>query len=89
MNLLEGQRCGVVVIAFDCQVGESKGNWRRTVIAAQTHEDIFGAVAFDTNLTADPSGNWMVLYRPKELALIPRGLMREEELEAHLNAIKP
>ncbi len=39
-NVLEGQRCGVVVIAFDCQVGEGKGSWRRTVIAAQTHEDI-------------------------------------------------
>ena len=87
-NVIAGERCGIDVVAFDCRVGQGKGSWRRTVIAARTQDDIFSVVAFDRNLTVDRSGNWMVLYQPKQPAFVPGALMQVEELEAHLNAIK-
>ena len=86
-NVIEGERSGIKVVAFDCRVGHGKGSWSRTAIAARTQTDVFNAVAFDRNLTVDHSGDWVVLYQPKQL--VYGGLMRVEELEAHLNAIKP
>lgn len=86
-NVIQGGRHKVRVIAFDCRIGMGKASWRRTVIAAQTDADIFGAVKFNRDLTLERSGNWMFLYEPKAVSLIPSGLMSIEEIEAHLNAI--
>ena len=86
-NVIDGERHGVRIIAFDCQIGAGKGSWRRTVIAAESAANVFGAVSFNHDLTADRSGEWLILYQPKTLSLIPPGLMPITELEAHLNAI--
>jgi hypothetical protein len=86
-NVIDGQRHGIRVVAFDCQIGVGKGSWRRTVIAAESAADVFGAVAFNHDLETDRSGSWLILYQPKALSAIPPGLMPVAELEAHLNAI--
>jgi hypothetical protein len=87
MNVIEGERSGLRVIAFDCWLGEGKNHWRRTVIAARTNLDVFAATDFDTWLTTEKSDGWTILYRPRELTLLPRGLMPVAELEAHIESI--
>ena len=67
--------------------GVGKGSWRRTVIAAQTDADVFTTVNFNRDLTVERSGDWMFLYQPKAVSLIPPGLMSVDELEAHLSAV--
>ena len=86
-NVIDGERHGIRIVAFDCKIGAGKGSWRRTVIAAESATDVFGAVAFNHDLTADRSGSWLILYQPKALSPIPLGLMPVSELEAHLNAV--
>jgi hypothetical protein len=88
-NVVDGERNGVRVIAFDCRIGHGKASWRRTVIAAESPLDTFGTVPFDHDLTVDRSGRWAVLYQPKTVSFIPPGFMSVPELEAHLGAINP
>lgn len=86
-NVIGGECHKTRVIVFDCRIGSGKGSWRRTVIAAETDADIFGVVHFDRDLTVERSGDWMLLYEPKAVSLIPPRLMSVDEIEAHLNAI--
>ena len=87
-NVIEGERNGVRISAFDCQIGAGKGSWRRTVIAAEASFDVFGEVRFNPDLTVQRSGDWVILYQPKTVSLIPVGLMPVAEIEAHINAIR-
>jgi hypothetical protein len=84
-NVIDGERQKIRVMAFDCRIGIGKGNWRRTVIAAQTNDDLFGRTNFNRDLTVERSGQWMFLYEPK--AFIPPRLMSVDEIEAHIHAI--
>lgn len=86
-NVIDGDRRGARIIAFDCQIGTGKGSWRRTVIAVKMENDLLGAVSSNRDLTVDHSGSWAILYQPKTPSFIPAGLMPVEELEARLNAI--
>jgi hypothetical protein len=86
-NVIDGDCHGTRVIAFDCDIGSGKGSWRRTAIAAQSANDVFGAVKFSRDLTVDRSGDWIVLYQPRPGSLFATGLMPVAELEAHLDAI--
>jgi hypothetical protein len=88
MNVIEGERSGVRVIAFDCWLGEGRHHWRRTVIAARANAEVFAATKFDTWLITEESDGWTILYRPRELTLLPKGLMPLDELEAHIESIK-
>ena len=88
-NLIDGSLHGIRVIAFDCQVFESKSSWQRTVIAARTSTDFFGAAAANPEFKVDRSGGWSILYQPKELSAVPEALMPVTELEGHLDAILP
>jgi hypothetical protein len=85
-NVIDGERRGTKIIAFDCRIGSGKGSWRRTVIAAESSADFF-KTAFNLDLTVDRSGSWTILYQPRTVSFIPPGLMPVTELEAHLNAI--
>jgi hypothetical protein len=86
-NVIDGDKRGLRIIAFDCQIGTGKGSWRRTVIAVKTHDDGVASVASKPDLTVDHSGDWIILYQDKTPSLISGGLMRIDELEARLNAI--
>jgi hypothetical protein len=87
-NVIEGDRHGIRIIAFDCEIRTGKSGWRRTVIATEANTEVLSsAAAFDPELTMERSGKWSILYRPKSFALIPTGLMPVSELEAHLNAV--
>jgi hypothetical protein len=86
-NVIDGERHGVRIVVFDCQIGTGKGSWRRTVIAAESAADVFGVVSFNHELKADRSGKWLILYQPKTVSLIPPGLMPIAELETHLSSI--
>jgi len=86
-NVIDGEHQRIRVIAFDCRIGVGKGSWRRTVIGAQSDADVFGTVKFNRDLTAERSGQWIFLYQPKALAVIPAGLMSVDEIEAHIDAI--
>jgi hypothetical protein len=85
-NVIDGDRPGIRIIAFDCQIGGGKGGWRRTVIAVKADND--RASSSNRDLTADHSADWTILYKPKTFALIPAGLMTVDELEARLNAMQ-
>jgi len=84
-NVIDGDRPGIRIIAFDCRIGTGKGSWRRTVIAVRTDNE--SAVSANRDLAVDRSGDWTILYKPKTFFLLPNGLMTVNELEARLNAI--
>jgi len=84
-NVIDGDRPGVRIIAFDCRIGTGKSSWRRTVIAVKSDKD--DAVSSNRDLAVDHSGGWTILYKPKAFFSIPAGLMTVNELEARLNAI--
>ncbi len=83
-NVIDRDRPGIRIIAFDCQIGTGKG-WRRTVIAVKTDDD--RALLSNRDLTVHSSGDWMILYEPKAFVLTLNGLMTVDELEARLNEI--
>jgi hypothetical protein len=84
-NVIEGKGHGVRVVAFDCRLGTGKGSWRRSVIAAEGSAEVFGM--FNPELAAERSGGWVLLYQPKAVSLIPKGLMTVTEIEACLTAV--
>jgi len=86
-NVIDGERHGTRIIAFDCRIGSGKGSWRRTVIAAKSPDDVSKGATFSHDLRVDRSGSWTILYQPPTISLIPAGLMPVTELKAHLNAI--
>ena len=86
-NVLDGERHGRRVVAFDCKFGEGKESWRRTVIAIQAERSSIFASAFDPEVEVEQIGEWTFLYRPRQLALIARQLTPVAELAAYLDAI--
>jgi len=82
-NVIDGERHGVRVIAFDCRIGTGKGSWRRTVIAAQTADANLKYLAGYLELHC--SDNWTFLYAPR--ASSPAGLMPVAELTGYIEAI--
>jgi hypothetical protein len=83
-NVMDGELSGARILVFDCRIGEGKGSWRRTIIAAKGNADIFGSVPLVLALTSEPAGDWTVLYQPKTYRIIPPGLMAASELDALL-----
>jgi hypothetical protein len=69
-NVIDGEYGGVRVVAFDCRIGEGKGSWRRTIIAALSPQNPFRGHGSDQ--TVDRSGAWAILYQPKTFSLTGR-----------------
>jgi hypothetical protein len=86
-NVIDGERDGIRIVAFDCRIGEGKRSWRRTVIAAQTPLDIFRSSQFNY-APVERSGEWVIMYRPQTFFRGSVGLMSAAELEAHIEAIR-
>jgi hypothetical protein len=96
-NVIDGERNSIRVVAFDCRIGYGKGSSVRTVVAAkaarnvfvsQTNRDLFRSVTSDDDLTVSQSGDWILLYRPKQrFELKSSGLIPIDELEMHINSI--
>jgi len=66
-NLIDGERGGIRVLAFDCRIGSGKGSRQRTVIAARSPADPFAAKKFNPDLTVVQSAAWQILYYPGNL----------------------
>jgi hypothetical protein len=86
-NVIDGERGGRRVVAFDCRFGEGKGSWRRTVIAVRANRAEITASSFDLDIQIEQVADWTVLYRPHQLALISRQLTPISELAAYLESI--
>jgi len=96
-NVIDGERGGIRVVAFDCRIGYGKGSLLRTVVAAkadhnvfgsQTNHDLFHSITSDDDLTVSQSGDWILLYKQKQLfELSSSGLLPIDELEMHINSI--
>jgi|HubBroStandDraft_6_1064221.scaffolds.fasta_scaffold1212572_1 hypothetical protein len=86
-NVIDGERNGLRILIFDCRIGEGKGSWRRTVVAAQGNPYIFRNVPFVLNLSSEQTGDWTVLYQPKSFGIYPPGLMATTEIEALLQLL--
>ena len=80
-NVIEGERNRIRVVLFDCQVGEGKDGWRRTVIAVKTGAGTFSAERFNAKLKVESSGGWLILYYPQEVKM---GLTPAREVRAGL-----
>jgi len=74
-NVMDGELKGVRIVVFDCRIGQGKGSWRRTVIAAKSSADIFKSVPMMLDLTSEPAGEWTVLYQPKTYKIFLPGLV--------------
>jgi len=85
-NVIDGERNGLRILIFDCRIGEGRGRWLRTVIAAQGNPDIFRNVPFLLSLRSEQTGDWTVLYQPKSFG-IPPGLTATPEIEALLQLL--
>jgi hypothetical protein len=89
-NVIDGEPCGIRTIAFDCQVGTGRANWRRTVIAVESAVHISPVLPFNSEMAVDTAGNWKILYRPRaSINFRIAGLMPLDELEAYLSAFTP
>jgi hypothetical protein len=87
-NMIDGEPRGTRVMAFDCQVGEGKRSWRRTVIAVESDNSSISDLPLGPDMTTNRSGPWQILYRPKIcFSLSGTGLSSVEELEANLDAV--
>ena len=86
-NTVDGDRHGLRIIAFDCQVGRGKGSWARTAIAIQTDRNILEETHLRSALRAERSGRWLILYEPKALFSLGPRFMPIEEIESWLNGI--
>lgn len=96
-NVIDGERNGIRVVAFDCRIGYGKGSSLRTVVAAkadhnvfgsQTNHDLLRSITADDDLSVSQSGDWTLLFRPKRsFELKISGLMSIEALEIHINSI--
>ncbi len=87
-NVIDGQRDGIRVIAFDCEVVQKTDSWSRTVIAARTSANVFGDAAFSPDRKVVDSGGWKILYHPQSIGSAKsRGLMSVAELKLHPSAI--
>ena len=87
-NVIDGERRGIRMIVFDCQVGIGKGSWMRSVIAVQSDVDLSSALAFNSDMTVDSTGGWKIVYRPKEsFNMRMAGLMPVEELQPYLDSL--
>src|SRR6476660_3936203 len=83
-NVMDGQRNGIRVVAFDCEVYEGKESWSRTVVAGKSATNVFSATSSTPDLKVDHSGGWMILYYARE-ARAKHGLMPIAELKSHLS----
>jgi hypothetical protein len=81
-NVIDGELNGVRIVVFDCRIGEGKGSWRRTVIAAKDNTELFRSVPFVLDLRSEPAGEWALLYQPKTYRNIPPGLMAASEVDS-------
>src|SRR4249920_2565576 len=87
-NVMDGQRNGIRVVVFDCEVYEGKESWSRTVVAAKSATNVFSTTSSTSDLKVDSSDGWMILYYPRETnPKAKHGLMSIAELESHLSAI--
>jgi hypothetical protein len=77
----------VLESSSSCRIGEGKGSWRRTVVAAEGKPDIFRSVPFVLNLSSEQAGDWTVLYQPKSYRIPSPGLMATSEVEALLQLL--
>ena len=86
-NVIDGEPRGTRIVAFDCKLGEGKASWRRTVIAVKTDIANIATSSFDPALRIEQMEDWVLIYRPQDLALIARQLMPVTELEEYLETI--
>jgi hypothetical protein len=86
-NIMDGKCNGVNTVFFDCRIGQGKGSWRRTVVAAKGRRSTLGSVLLALDLTSEQSGDWTVLYKPKGYRIIPAGLMAPSEVESLLQLL--
>jgi hypothetical protein len=88
-NVMDGELNGTRIVVFDCRIGEGKGSWRRTVIAAKSNTEFFKMVPFVLDLRSEPAGEWALLYQPKAYRIIPPRLMAVSELDLLLELLRP
>jgi hypothetical protein len=83
-NVVEGQQHGIPVFIFDCVVGEYRRSGPCTVIAYQSEQNPFGAVASADRVVQ--SHGWTVLHGVWFLWF--SWTMRVKRLDEHLNELQ-
>ncbi len=86
-NVMDGELKGVRIVIFDCRIGQGKGSWRRTIIAAKSNADIFESVPMILDFIREPAGDWTVLYQPKTYQIVPPALIAVPELDGLLELL--
>jgi hypothetical protein len=81
-NVIDGERNGVRVVAFDFRIyWGSQLSWVRTAVAVRTpRSDLKGL--FFGDFIASRSGDWAVCYQPIGSGMVRPGLMSVSEIEA-------
>jgi hypothetical protein len=84
-NIYTGIVSGVRVAVLDFRWRMGKYSWSRTIIAAKTTNDVFASKPFDLEVLQ--SGQWQLLFPPKELINSAK-LLDVAEIEEALNNIR-
>jgi hypothetical protein len=64
-NVIDGDRLGIRVIAFDGRIGQGKRSWSRTVIAINSKD---GSFAMERGLSIARSGDWTIFMSRRKCA---------------------
>lgn len=86
-NVIDGERNGIRVVAFDCRFGAGKGSWRRTVIAVHAPRTAFGTVLLEPGFDTQEAAGWTIEFEPRRMGFSLQQLMDIEELEARIAAV--
>ena len=86
-NVIEGTPRTVRIVAFDCRVGQGKGSWETTVIAANAEPAAINAGDFDLSVEKEHIDGWTLLFRRIGPELNGGCKMSAEELKGYLEAI--
>jgi hypothetical protein len=79
-NAFAGERRGEEFVFFDSKIGTGKGSYYQSAVAIRGPRQAYGPERFDISLTTERAGDWLLIYRPKQL--LPIG-----EIQALLSGI--
>jgi hypothetical protein len=87
-HIFHGTMNGVPVAFFDVAKQSGKTSAYFTVIAARSAHDPFGAEAFDPDLTAERTGEWVLLYRPRNSFSFSSRLLSMKAIQDQLASVR-
>lgn len=69
-RVFAGDRKKKEIVVFDCRLGDGKGSFSRTMVAARGDPSVFGWSRFGPDLETEQVDEWTLVYGSKRLLLL-------------------